>query len=490
MTTAAVPPPTAATTATMTMHKTTTLSGCLGQKITDETENGRNRSDADIFDLYELEKKEDLIEQAQTRLRRIVLEERLADVMRQVIEIQSETEFVRVDAEATLDALRRQNDSDHGRMEALERRCQKHLSQLAQLRRKAEHNSAFSMTRLSSVFSRSSAEPNHDDDEDDAKSMTSKTSSVTSSSVPSEAERQRRRSRVKQHRQRHQERLRAEQKIDLSISKPDMHGNHERFEEDGDDEFTELQWMPKLQQEANGRPAHGLEKHTTLEEDEQQSVASSELSHPQRLRDVMPDFVAERLVTTRHPLSPITAVNSYKDESYFIDEAESLSWSKAKVMQPSAPLYDNECKDDTLPWNEYDCSRNVSFDHTMSLIDSLSENAFNSSVLDGLDSWFVDSQKADFCHATPTCAYAEEENQRQYIRKKQRRLNYQRRVAAACDLVHTLCSPTALCYYGITGSWMLVGAATGWALQWLRFLVVLAAAILISLIKGPYDIVD
>lgn len=475
------------------MPKTTTLPDYLHQKITHETENGRNRSDADIFDLYELEKKEDLIEQAQTRLRRIVLEERLADVMRQVIEIQSETEFVRVDAAATLDALRQQSDGDHGRLEALERRCQNHLGQLAQLRKKAEHNSAFSMTRLSSVFSRSSAEPNHDDDQDDMKSMTSKTSSLTSSSVPSEAERHRRRSRVRQHRQRHQERLRAEQKNNLSISKLDMHGNSKRIEgdEDDDDEFTELQWMPKLQQEANGRPMHSLQKHTTLEDDEQ-SDASSELSHPQRLCDVMPDMVAERIITTRHPLSPITAIDSYKDESYFVDEPESLSWTKTKEMKPSAPLYeDDACKDDTLSWNKYDCSRNVSFDHTMSLIDSLSEDAFNSSVLDGLDSWFIDPQQADPCHASSAaCAY-DEDDRRQYLRRqKQRRLNYQRRVAAACDLVHILCSPTALCYYGITGSWMLMGAATGWALQWLKFLVVLAAAILISLIKGPYDLVD
>ncbi|KAI7879744.1 hypothetical protein K492DRAFT_208009 [Lichtheimia hyalospora FSU 10163] len=395
-----------------------------------KAEQGRTVADADIFDLSQVvaphiighnsketqfdqqRLKDQLIEKATARLRRRLLEERLSNVMHNVIEMQSQLEFLRVDAAATIDAVANMDD-DNGnqqcRLEALERRLQAHQDQLDQLKKQndavatattttttsaaTDENSTvcdkpastfgFSMSRLSSLslmsslFSRSNSsisshssypmeQDRGDDDDDDCCSV--------ASFMTEEQQRTHRLRRM---------RLQRQQPYSRSCMRETNYDSDEDSDNSCDDVLSDIGTL---------------------------SSASS-LSRPRALYEVAPAF-AKRLHEHRHPLSPTTP------KEYFYEE------------------------------------RNV-LDDAMSFLDSLSDNADDGGF----------GQDMDFLLRHPDLCCRPLSEIQETMTEIQRRE-----------------SQTTL------SQWTQAACAQSW--KWYKFLNVLTAAVMISVLKGPDDMLD
>ncbi|KAI8139098.1 hypothetical protein BJV82DRAFT_273901 [Fennellomyces sp. T-0311] len=384
----------------------------------------------------------DLIEKATMRLRRRLLEERLSEVMRDVIQMQSQLEFLRVDASATIDAVSNiQDDDQNCRLEALERRLDAHRSQLDKLKnitpangqdeeqqkqpRTRNSSSAFSMSRLSSLslmsslFSRvspsstrvtSRATSCYDDNDDDCMSV----ASTILSDTPEERQRRhRRRTRVKYHRQ-------------AQMSRTD---NDSSF-------LTELKWNEKAptmfpmpdQPYDNPRRNDGNDDDdddNTLSEFDSMSSASS-LSHPRALYDVIPD--AASLLQQHHPLSPLNMDFDFLSDSYQFD-------------------------------------RNV-LDDALSFLDSMSDFADDGGF--GEDMEFL-LRHPDLCS-------------RPLDEIRGTMVEFRRR--------ESITVPAALYQYGAGWVSSLGYSACAKSVRWCKFLSILFAAVMISVLKGPQDMLD
>ncbi|CDS06979.1 hypothetical protein LRAMOSA09502 [Lichtheimia ramosa] len=386
-----------------------------------KAEQGRTVADADIFDLSQVvaphiighnsketlfdeqRLKDELIEKATTRLRRRLLEERLSNVMHNVIEMQSQLEFLRVDAAATIDAVAKMDDDDGKcRLEALERRLQAHQEQLNQLKNNpattttsetatTEENSTlcdkptapsgFSMSRLSSLslmsslFSRSnsssiSSHSSYSMEQDDDDDCCSVASFMT--------EEQQRSHRIR--------RMRLQRQQQQPYSRSCYMREGMTFEEEESDSSCDDDVLSDI---------------GTL------SSASS-LSRPRALYEVAPAF-AKRLNEHCHPLSP---------KEYFYEE------------------------------------RNV-LDDAMSFLDSLSDNADDGGF--GQDMDFL-LRHPDLC-----CRPLSE-------------------IQGTMTEIQRRESQTTL------AQWTQAACAQSW--KWYKFLNVLTAAVMISVLKGPDDMLD
>ncbi|KAJ8654957.1 hypothetical protein O0I10_009353 [Lichtheimia ornata] len=397
-----------------------------------KAEQGRTVADADIFDLSQVvaphiighnsketlfdeqRLKDELIEKATARLRRRLLEERLSNVMHNVIEMQSQLEFLRVDAAATIDAVAKMDDDDGNqqcRLEALERRLQAHQDQLDQLKKhsnpatataapttatatdentttlcdKPAPTSGFSMSRLSSLslmsslFSRSNSsisshssypmEQDRDDDDvdDDCCSV--------ASFMTEEQQRTHRIRRMRLQRQ--------QPYYSRSCVREATYDSDEDSDSSCDDVLSDIGTL---------------------------SSASS-LSRPRALYEVAPAF-AKRLNEHRHPLSPTTP------KEYFYEE------------------------------------RNV-LDDAMSFLDSLSDNADDGGFGEDMDFLL---RHPDLC-----CRPLSE-------------------IQGTMTEIQRRESQTTL------AQWTQAACAQSW--KWYKFINVLTAAVMISVLKGPDDMLD
>ncbi|KAI9318103.1 hypothetical protein BX666DRAFT_1877169 [Dichotomocladium elegans] len=111
----------------------------LSQAVAPHIIGQRNNNKEAFLDYDEQRLRDELIEKATARLQRRMLEERLSNVMRDVIQMQSQLEFLRVDASATIDAIVKMDDNEQQacRLEAIERRLQTHQDQLDELKKAA-----------------------------------------------------------------------------------------------------------------------------------------------------------------------------------------------------------------------------------------------------------------------------------------------------------------------------------------------------------------
>lgn len=386
--------------------------------------------------------KEELIEQATARLRRRLLQEQLSSVMQQVIQTQSQLEVLRVETAATIQAVENSDDSKC-RLDSLERRLVTHQKQLQRLQTMDCHvsppglpsfpslSSTFSMSRISSLFSRQEAVC-----KDDGSDRCSVTSSVCSSLLdPHEKEKRRlRRERVRDHRQRYEEerRMRSNdlQCTDVDwkdLSVPEKPCLIEDEEDDDDDEATCYPVTALVPASSSPPPPFEPELITPS--------TSSSLSVPRGLDDVSclrRKFMGDTF--GRHPLSPITP--DFPPDNYldFFDK----------------------------PTEE----RNV-LDDALSFLDSLSDYADDGGFGQEMDKLFRRSDDPIYYPPRPKpCSLT------------------------AYDLACIILSPTIMARYGLQYIASVVGAAFACGWKWCKFLIILLAAVMISLINGPQDMLD
>lgn len=418
----------------------------------------------DIFCPRQLDKDE-LIEKATARLRRRLLEERLSDVMRQVIDMQGQLEFLRVDAAATIDAVMKMDDdleesTSPCRLDSLERRLHLHQQQLDQLKmiyinkqRQQQQQSSqeeqqqqqlptrpslaslstFSLSSVSSLFSEcgrrggESKATSVDEQDDDCSSTVS---GMTLAEIQEEQRRFRRRRRVKQHRQKYyQERLTEED--------PWFYFTTEwRRNKEGNDDVGNQVEEPVPAPDNNNlasaqhhyRPVNIVNTGAIYDDGilsdigPMSTTTSSMLSGPVGLQDI---------ITQRHPLSPIIIPLEYQQEQ-----------------------------------------RNV-LDDTLSFLDSLSENADDGGFGEDIDFLL---RHPDLC-----CRPLSE-----VMTEIRRPPPPPEAWIAAYHFLRLCFSPTLLLQ--CLSNLIYAGGAYCW--RWCRFLMILSAATTISLLRGPQDILD
>ncbi|KAG2221113.1 hypothetical protein INT45_008634 [Circinella minor] len=507
--------------------------------------------------------KDDLIEKATKRLRRRLLEEQLSKVMQSIIQMQSQLEFLRVDASATMDAVTNiQQDEHYSRLESLERRLNDHQKQLNQLakqtvettttteqddkdhdntvavdmphhlqqqqQRQQEKPQTFSMSRLSSLslmsslFSRTGSSNNtpatsraasdaasscyndngnSEDVNDDCMSVAS---SMMSDTPEERQRRHRRRSRVKHHRQAQMMRtddvteLKWNQKAPtlfplpeqrttttttatinpshhhdntmhyLGNNKNNNYSNNDDDDDDDDDILSDIGSMSTASTMSNPRAIYDMLDHhreflkNNLSSYQGDSDDDDDVDNPRHQENQIQCFNKQDTVTytkngrPRHPLSPLSQ-NFYLEgkSSFFSEKGGNLS-----------------------DYYEFDCDV---LDDALSFLDNMSvdDGGF------GEDMEFLLGHP-DLCYGplneilgkkTVTGSHHKEQ---QCTKKQSRYYHVQPKVTI----------PTALYHYGM--SWM---SSMGYSaclksVRWCKFLSILFAAMMVSVLKGPQDILD
>ncbi|KAI7846896.1 hypothetical protein BDC45DRAFT_527918 [Circinella umbellata] len=495
--------------------------------------------------------KDDLIEKATKRLRRRLLEEQLSKVMQSIIQMQSQLEFLRVDASATIDAVANiQQDEHYTRLESLERRLKDHQKQLNQLAKQTVNSTTteqededddntvavdtthhlqqqqekphtFSMSRLSSLslmsslFSRSASSNNtpatsraaseaasscyndHGNSEDVNDDCVSVASSMMSDTPEERQRRHRRRSRVKHHRQAKMMRtddvteLKWNQKAPTLFPLPEqptvtkttvtplhhhnnrMHylgnnknNNYSNNDNDDDDILSDIGSMSTASTMSNPRAIYDMLDHHReflknnlssyqgdTNDDDDDSQQENEIQY----------FNKQKTVTStqngrpRHPLSPLS-------QNFYLEEK---------------PPFFSEKGGNLSDYYEFDCDV---LDDALSFLDNMSSD----------DGGF--GEDMEFLLGHPDLCYgplneilgkkamtgSSYHNNQQCTKRQSRYYHGQSKVTI----------PTALYHYGM--SWMssMGYSACMKSVRWCKFLSILFAAMMVSVLKGPQDILD
>jgi hypothetical protein len=491
--------------------------------------------------------RQELIQRATTRLRRRMLEQSLQDVMSQVVSLQTQLETLRLDAATTIDTVSNiadESKSTEGtqrmnrQLDVLERRLKSHQLGLYQLQNneavKEDHTvlaseamaktdsfashktplTALSMSRLSSMSIMSSifGRP--------ATPSSSATSISDNSSMPNEKKDKRRYSK-KASKYNHQCQETVED--DDSVSQIESFGSsecHQPTVEEEDHPFYDLagkrsfgagsfcgsvyhdnqekQQLPTATlpvlsgntAEIRSRRRQRRQRHQRyLEQQRQQqhdfmsddgSVISDDVSTYSSISSLSNIVTnARHEAYYRHPLSPVTPPPHFTG-SFFEQMQQPRFYKDPMQSWLSSHEYDHlqqELPCDT--YNSYNNSiypqRNV-LDEAMSFLDGISENGDDGGF--GEDVYLL-LRRPDLC-CRPL---SEIETTMNKLRQQEHPVS----MMAIKDVLHLL-NPAAWCQLGIKYSSELAYNATCSSLQWCRFLSVLAAAVVISVLKGPEDI--
>lgn len=392
------------------------------------------------FDDGSQRSKEDLIEQATARLRRRMLQDQLSNVMQQVIQTQSQLEVLRVETAATIRAVENSDDSKC-RLDSLERRLVTHQKQLQRLQNASRHvsppglpsfpsfSSTISMSNISSLFSRQT-DARKDDNSDDNQSIAS---SVCSSLLdPDEKEKRRlRRERVKNHRQRYEQKRR-------------MHSN--------DSHCTDVDWND-----------HVVPERPCLVEDEENQDDDEATCYPTIVPAPAPSAFEPEMITP--------STSSSLSVPHGLDNVSSL---RQKFMgdtfgrHPLSPITPDFPPDNFLEFFEKPPQqRNTLEDGALGFLDRLTDYADDGGLSPETDKTFGYPDNIVCYQPRPEpCSLT------------------------AYDLACIILSPTVMARYGLQYIASIVGAAFACGWRWCKFLIILFAALMISLINGPQDILD
>ncbi|KAI9491229.1 hypothetical protein BDB00DRAFT_874624 [Zychaea mexicana] len=481
--------------------------------------------------------KDDLIEKATMRLRRRLLEEQLSEVMQSVIQTQSQLEFLRVDASATIDAVTNIQDDvvQCGRLEALERRLEAHRKQLDQLTKTSspspssstephrgltdmdddndscntsvkgcsntKKSHAFSMSRLSSLslmsslFSRASSpstratssaaasscsydddDHEYDDVDDDC---TSVASSIMSNTPEEHQRRHRRRRRVKHHRQ--AQRMRTDDVTELQWSQkaPTLFPLPEQpattttttaaaatrmHYDDMSNNNNNTMYLVGREDACSDISTNSEDNNSDVLSDIGSMSTASTLSHPRALYDLLdskqldrchthgslyPPFSPQQQdVRARHPLSPLT-------DNFFLEKS---------VYSTMSNINNNNN-------DYYELDRNV-LDDALSFLDSMSVD----------DGGFGDDIDFLLRHPDLCCRPLDE------IRTTM--VEFRNKHYYELDQQNGVTIPTALYHYGARWMSSMGYSACVRSVRWCKFLSILFAATMISVLKGPDDMLD
>ncbi|KAI8644679.1 hypothetical protein BD408DRAFT_340203 [Parasitella parasitica] len=432
--------------------------------------------------------REELIQRATARLRRRMLEQGLQDVMHQVVSLQTQLETLRVDAAATIDIVSTIFDESktaegtqkmNRQMDVLERRLEAHRTDLSQLQEtQQEHQPVGEPTRLtseamkktdsnltamsrltshslmSSIFGRGSA-------------ATSRATSVTSG-VSEKS--------TKKHQQQQQQdpfESLSTLEDDDNISHIESIGNSDWNSTSANEEdhpFYDLAGKRSFGAGSFcGSVYHGNQQDPitipapcTNTAEIRSRRRQRRQRHKQQLEQLQ--HPSEDDIYMRHPLSPSTpppnCTGSFFDQiqqqSNFNDKKDSmLEWLSNHGIYPQ---------------------RNI-LDDTMSFLDDIGENGSDGGFRQDL---YLLLKNPDLC-CRP---FSEIESKMSELRRQD---TNQLTVAMLKDVL-TLFKPTFWCQLAMKYSTNLIYNLTCSGLEWSRFLSVLAAAVVISIMKGPEDI--
>ncbi|KAI9264595.1 hypothetical protein EDC94DRAFT_605680 [Helicostylum pulchrum] len=438
--------------------------------------------------------RQELIQRATTRLRRRLLEQGLQDVLSQVVSLQTQLESLRLDATTTIDTIsnifdkENNNDNDdtssikmNRQMDVLERRLATHRSSLGQLVVPSttidddddENNStksddlipnsptALTMSRLSSLslmssfFSRSTNGTNST-----ATSVSDQYSLKQESLMDDDCISQ-------------IENIRGDPFYDLSGKRSFKEGSfcgsvyHEQLQQELPAPVTNLSEIRWRRRQRRQRHQKHLEKQQYYSDDNE-SLLSDDLSSLSSISHQY-DHTTTTTTTTLpcHPLS--TTPNIYRhpaDNNYFMEKQLNVneltqSWLSCTefIQQQQYQLHQQQVGENACLYPQ----RNV-LDEAMSFLDGLGENGDDGGF--GEDMYLL-LGNPDLC-CRPL---SEVETTIQELRQ-QRQLNY--------------FNPSTWCQLGRN----VVYNTTCTSLQWCRFLSVLSAAVVISIMKGPEDVVS
>lgn len=410
--------------------------------------------------------RQELIQRATTRLRRRLLEQGLQDVMTQVVSLQTQLESLRLDAITTIDTISDIFDDNKNekssvkmnrQMDVLERRLSLHKSSLEQFTITPDHHdhddhllskkdqqptplTAMAMSRLSSLSLVSS--------------IFGRTSDCTSDTSISD-----RQSIIDDDCISHIESIGGEDHpfYDLagkrSFKEGSFCGSVYSEQEQGEQpnipcNTSEIRWRRRQRRQRHQQYLEQQKKHSYSDDNE--SFISDDIS----------SFGNNKPNALIHPLScsPMTPPPNYHAGNYFFKSTaaaeQEFDYNKDKTQ---SWLYANNSH---LNENIYP-QRNV-LDEAMSFLDSISENGDDMGF--GEDFYLL-LRNPDLC-----CRPLSEIQTTMQELRQQQQLQY--------------LNPTHWCKMGMD----VVYKTTCTSLQWCKFLSVLSAAVVISIMKGPEDV--
>lgn len=471
--------------------------------------------------------RQELIQRATTRLRRRMLEQGLQEVMRQVISLQTQLETLRMDATTTIDTVSNIFDESktaegtqrmNRQMDVLERRLESHKIGLSQLQQqhqqkaldrpntltseameKSDSNlSAMSMSRLSSlslmssIFGRSSA-------------ATSRATSV-SGGVDDDL--------LKKHHYQHQqqqqdpfeslltleddENISQIESIGNSDWKPPLAGaeDHPFYDLAGKRSFGAGSFCGSVyhdnqqdpitvpvpcnnsadirvrRRQRRQRHKQQLQQLQHQSEDDE-SVISDDLSTFSSISGL--SIAKNNEIFLRHPLSPNTPPPNCTGS--FFDQMLQLPMSNNKKDPMQAWLSSPEDDFNDLDWDKAIYSQRNVLDDAMSFLDSLSENGSDGGFRQDV---YLLLENPDLC-CRPLSEIETKMNEL-------RRQDTKQPTDFMLKDILWLFKPSAWYHLAMKYSSSLFYNLACSGLQWCRFLSVLAAAVVISILKGPEDI--
>ncbi|KAF1803843.1 hypothetical protein FB192DRAFT_1278547 [Mucor lusitanicus] len=462
--------------------------------------------------------RQELIQRATARLRRRMLEQGLQDVMRQVVSLQTQLETLRVDATTTIDTVSTIFDESktaegtqkmNRQMDILEKRLESHRMGLVQLQEQQQQKSvvdqpasmltseamqksdsnltAMSMSRLSSlslmssIFGRSSF----------SSAATSRATSVSGG--------------VDQHehfkKQIQEQQQQQQQDPFESLSALEDDDNISHIESIGNSDWRSATSSSVASAEDHpfydlaGKRSFGAGSFcgSVYHDNQQDPVTvpapcnnSAEIRsrrrqrrqrHKQQLEQLQHQFEDD----ASHPLSPTTPPPHCTGSFFDQIQPYPMMNSKKDPMQAWLSSHDDNDFSDMAWENTLYSQRNV-LDEAMSFLDELSENGSDGGFRQDV---YLLLENPDLC-----CRPLSE------IETKMNELRRQDTKQAPPSLtdfmlkdVLWLLKPSAWCQLAMKYSSNLIYNLTCSSLQWCRFLSVLAAAVVISILKGPEDIV-
>ncbi|KAK4510864.1 uncharacterized protein ATC70_005299 [Mucor velutinosus] len=480
--------------------------------------------------------RQELIQRATARLRRRMLEQGLQDVMRQVVSLQTQLETLRVDAITTIDTVSTIFDESKAaegtqkmnrQMDILEKRLESHRMDLAQLQEQQQQNpvvdqpstiltseameksdsnlTAMSMSRLSSlslmssIFGRSSS----------SSAVTSRATSVSGG--------------VDQH-EHFKKQIQEQQQQDPFESLSTL---------EDDDDISQIESIGNSDWKSASASSASAEDHpfydlagkrsfgagsfcgSVYHDNQQDPVTvpapcnnSAEIRsrrrqrrqrHKQQLEKLQHQFEDDASVISddlstfssisglsmaqnneiylRHPLSPTTPPPHCTGSFFDQIQQHPMMNSKKDPMQAWLSSHDDTDFNDMTWDNTLYSERNV-LDDAMSFLDGLSENGSDGGFRQDV---YLLLENPDLC-----CRPLSE------IETRMNELRRQDTKQAPPDFmlkdILWLLKPSAWCQLAMKYSSSLIYNLTCSSLQWCRFLSVLAAAVVISILKGPEDI--
>ncbi|KAG0169743.1 hypothetical protein DFQ28_003130 [Apophysomyces sp. BC1034] len=271
-------------------------------------------------------RKEELIQQATTRLRRRLLQEGTGDVISEITRLQNQLEMLRMEAVTTVDLVAKigEDNTQYEPLDEIERRLDTHRTQLAQLKvaplangvlttsdssTTAVTSSSFSSSRtlLSSLFSQPQPSVVSADDYSEATSITNNQCTDLGHTDEDQLK-DRRRRRVKCHRQRYQDRPARE--VDNVVSShhgwPQPITRHQPMSYSRSHEKTATRDVALYNMSETKAHKHPARPSTTVRQQqahtvEEQAMDCSLVFSPSEF----PHPIHQRINTPHHPLSPL-----------------------------------------------------------------------------------------------------------------------------------------------------------------------------------------